>query len=1141
MAANANNEYKIFKYYEGLCSSGNFTKEIAKVLALGVKSDATLDTDGNLLQEPIVLQDKNWDIVFPEPDSTFKEIAKDDMTPELYTAKILNQVEKISDTVILKTETTPRDIGDDYDELTVDESTNLQSLSMYLEIYKPAYIANPEEYPLDCERKGITPQLITKELYIESLKDTHAVEETIYTDTGLCAKNERPETSNGDADLTEEEATSYVTLIQDITGNLSFQVPRDSSPATITLGAEILARIKRESADLYEFILNHLDGNEGIEPKEYSLLDTLDIDLLRIEPENPDDSVVFHIMLSSTKTITTYSIPAGTKKTYTVQYKPMETLTPEYYLNGIYIPLDPSLYHISADGKTINFDENIEFESSTDGLLVIRYNYETSGQAVISDRKTLLNNHYVLMRLFDHIKDDNSGPKENVYNSAGEITQTNSHVSPWSKLSWYQDFEELMVDTLDSDSPISAIQDGTVFVPLETPGLSSDTQLRYWLNTNNDRFSLIVMGNPSLDYSRDRHLISACYCGRIDSFENSINDTAGNFALFTSSSTEPCNTVLTVEKVQTPISTYLLNDISEYNKAEFEAFLDIGKANSAAWKYECTGNNKYVVQLQDAYFNREKWPKYIIVNSMFHIPVTPLTTVIETPGYIMEDGKCDIATFTIKDEDKQYTDGYEIYFTFGYYTEKYVITSGVTRDIFGNVVDVDKVKDFGANTSDGVTSIMMFHTRSKAYYQKHHMLFATTEEYMSKVMYGKSSYTGEYYADRIKVTHGNDGPRGTLSDLLVIDSSSLYALDELVINKDFEKEPDEYEETFVFFPITAPYSPLSDSPNARYGFAIKKQEVEPDYQDEVKLIKIAINELDTIQGSWDPTQSDIYPKDITKNKCTVFWSVLENTAWEMVDGNKVHSEYVPVKLILSNVSDYKGNINTPMYPANHMVIAQGTQKSDKTHSYLKITNFETSDSEETIYYGISDKPITSLGEFAQIKVVINDEAIDNPETWTYGIEGVPYNGIIGAELSTEDTEIIDATPDKYLVLYSVKEENNKFMITKFDCVSLKDGADTNHLLQYPCMINIYKEAGQGTIVNVDEGPEEYNYINTLQEYGSTLNIGFRPKDGFELTSVNIGPTKITEFETFANGIKGIKYENIIADAQISVIFTAVSE
>ena len=77
------------------------------------------------------------------------------------------------------------------------------------------------------------------------------------------------------------------------------------------------------------------------------------------------------------------------------------------------------------------------------------------------------------------------------------------------------------------------------------------------------------------------------------------------------------------------------------------------------------------------------------------------------------------------------------------------------------------------------------------------MMFTTTEEYMSKVMYGKSMYTNEYYADRIKVTHGNDGPRGMLNDMLVIDNSSLYPFDELVINKDFEKDPEEYEEPYV--------------------------------------------------------------------------------------------------------------------------------------------------------------------------------------------------------------------------------------------------------------------------------------------------------------------------------------------------------
>ena len=31
MAANANSEYKVFKYYEGMCSSSDFPKEIAKI------------------------------------------------------------------------------------------------------------------------------------------------------------------------------------------------------------------------------------------------------------------------------------------------------------------------------------------------------------------------------------------------------------------------------------------------------------------------------------------------------------------------------------------------------------------------------------------------------------------------------------------------------------------------------------------------------------------------------------------------------------------------------------------------------------------------------------------------------------------------------------------------------------------------------------------------------------------------------------------------------------------------------------------------------------------------------------------------------------------------------------------------------
>ena len=107
MAANANDEYKVFKYYEGMCSSSDFPKEIAKILALGVKSKAVKDIDGNILEEPYILRSKNWDIVYPKPDSNLR-IDPDNITTEEYVAKIENQINKISDTVILRTDTTTK-------------------------------------------------------------------------------------------------------------------------------------------------------------------------------------------------------------------------------------------------------------------------------------------------------------------------------------------------------------------------------------------------------------------------------------------------------------------------------------------------------------------------------------------------------------------------------------------------------------------------------------------------------------------------------------------------------------------------------------------------------------------------------------------------------------------------------------------------------------------------------------------------------------------------------------------------------------------------------------------------------------------------------------------------------------------------
>ena len=1135
MAANANGEYKVFKYYEGLCSSSDFPKEIAKVLALGVKTKTVYDVDKNVIEEPFILKSKNWDIVYPQPDSSLGLDLKN-LTTEEYKRKIDNQVAKIADTVILKTTTTPKELTDEeIDDLTVDSDSNKASLTMYLEIYKPAYIVNPEEYPLDCERQGITPKLITKGMYEDSFKTQHAAEEYIYT-SPICTVDKKDDTTIGSIELDYAKCDAYVSKLNNIFGNTSFSVPSaNGATTTLEINSAYLAKIKQNDAELYELFLNTLDGGEGIEPKTYSLLNALTIEVTK-------EDVVYTMIFEGVKKLTTYSI---TKKTvYTVKNVPIEVLTPEFYLDGIYIPLSTTLYH--TDNQRIIFDDNISFEASTNGVMVVRYNYEVSGNDIIPNRVTILNNHHVLMRLFDRINEDGSGPMDNVYNSSGEIVQTNSHISPWSKLSWFKDFEEIMIDSVDTDASISSIHDGTVFVPLETSGLNADTKMRYWINTNNDRFNIVVMGNPSLDYQKDRHLISACYCGKIDSFENSLNDTAGNFALFTSSSTEPCNTSLTMEKVTYDMPNYSLTEAEikndTYNVEELSEFIE-----NCPWSSGCGKNQVYYIQLTDKnYFNREKWPKYVIVDSAGK-PVTPLMSAYKR-NFIMNNGKADFLQLSVDPTYITYDETYTIFVYFSYYQEKFVINSGVSRDVFGNVINVDKINDYGTNTSDGVTSIMMYHTRSKAYYQRHHMMFATTEEYMSKVMYGKSSYTGEYYADRIKVTHGNDGPRGTLSDLLIIDSSSLYALDELVINKDFEKDPDEYEETFIYFPVSAPFSPLSDSPNSRYGVAIKKKEIEPVYKDEALILKIAMNELEKLaEEAWWPVDKNIIPRDQTSNGCSVYWSIVPDSAWVGTEATK--STYVPVQLAVINTSEYQGNTEIVQESTDGVVLAQGTKKADTTLSYLGVTGF-TAGEDEKIAYGISNIFVDSFCEGAQIKAVLSDGTSEN-EIFEYKINEVPYTAEIGTVLPTGDTTLIDAAPDKYLMLYSVKEEvvlgKTKYIITKFSCVPLKDTENgKNWLLQYPCSMNVYIEGGKGGMLYNNQ---TVNSITTSIDYDGNFVLPLIAAPGYKISKATIvnadNPADIqtiTSFEAITVGeasYQGISIDNVDKNYQIKILFELI--
>lgn len=1112
-------KYKSYRYYEGLCSTKDIVKELAKVLSIGVRSNEVKDVEGNTLLPPFILQSKNWDIVYPKPDTTIN-IDWDNMTADDYKAKILNQISQVSDTVILKTVTTPVDVDKAVDDLVEDNDSLKESLTMYLEIYKPTYIANPEEYPLDCERDGVVPKVITKDMYKKALSVTKRIEEIITLSENDCCEITPLDETNKNTIIytTASEFKLIISKIIAIYGDNAekegFYAPTiaGASTAELEFDKTQILEIKAKDNDLYNAIRTALN----VDDNQFQNFTTLKFQAVY---EN-DDKYILSVEAVTTKNLYTVS---GTYiiKEAAARDNIITTVVPEYYIDGVYIPIDSSLWQYDPtvlDNRGIQFLKPITGDIANDGNIVIRYDVEKEAEEDVSERTYMLNNHYLLMRLFDDLNDEGNGPSETTYNDKGEVVVQRAHVSDFCKLSWYQDFEEIYQDEIDDDVPTNNVSDGTLLVPLQTAGLNGETKIRYWLNTNNDRFDLVIMGNPSLDYSRDRHLISACYCGKIDSFDFSVNDTAGNFALFVSSSTEPCKSELAKEK------NYSVIDYTgeDYSLTEFTTFLQNAHSNKCI-----EGVTEYYVQLPEGrYYNKSLWPKYIILDAN-GIPVTEMKTVYQI-NYV-EDNQAVISIH------QAYDSSYTLYIGYPYYEEKVVLSSGVERDLFGNVVDVKKTDTFGLNTSDGTTSVMMYHTQSKAYYQKHHMMFTTTEEYMSKVMYGKSMYTNEYYADRIKITHGNDGPRGMLNDMLVIDSSSLYPFDELVINKDFEKDPEEYEETYVYFPVTAPFSPLSDSPNARYGVAIKKNEVEPDFADEKKIVEIAIDELKLLaEESWWGISNNIYPLSKTSNGSTVLWSVVSGSQWIEEETNKTDYNSIDVKLVSTGL---RGESASPL-TAETIDTAMLTAVDDFTGSKLfsevnyDVSGFTADTDTNKLYYGVvASQPEINEDAVIQVRMTPpNNTGAYATDDYYYGVNGVPFCGELTSTTGTEVLKLKDAKPGYKFIVYEVEEAGDNFLIKKFGTCDL-----TQDLIKYPCEVRIGIAKGSGVLKTTP-----ISVINYGADYTATITPDTNwDVEKVEINTVDGTSTTLTKNDLTKNGNDYIiNLTSVVRNTDINISFTS---
>lgn len=618
------------------------------------------------------------------------------------------------------------------------------------------------------------------------------------------------------------------------------------------------------------------------------------------------------------------------------------------------------------------------------------------------------NYHWCLMRLFDNPNEDFSDPMPNQIDLAtGELLEFNSASSEWSKLSWFTDFEDVFLsDIIESTK---AEDDRVVKVPVSS-SLTNKTKIRVMANMHPNRLALSVVGNPNVDYSDNRYLISTAYIGAIDSFEGGKKDIEGNFGIFTTSSSVPSipkqseSSVGTFsgldekddgsgEKLPSDEKWKVYNQppgkvkIENSPESQLKAWIELGVLQDInVASADANGNLSGTTSFTLNYKKREipgdsstfsdggrtsivdnslkatlgslsgsqmsfdfvyaVWDDYNQVGYIssskpsskpareikVNVPVSDLkysmlpikASVTKTPGTLTESIKVEIDNNGLFKMLKKYIDaelaplGLSQALVPGYYSNQVIKFSGASpvyykpssasivttilptisvrvgfdeqgsikkvvnrseRDIYGNLLKINYPKTFGTHTANCSTDFAMYRTDSADFWQSHFLMFSSTEQFMKKHQYGKSAYTNEYFADRIKVTHSAEGVRGVLSGFIVIDAESLFAFDELIVNKDFEKDLNKPEETYVYVPITAAYCPFANSPNERNGLGLLKEVRYSEHDDESKceaaLIKIAEQYIDSLY--YPNNKEEIELVETSHNGLAITWASSDNT------------------------------------------------------------------------------------------------------------------------------------------------------------------------------------------------------------------------------------------------------------------------
>lgn len=595
------------------------------------------------------------------------------------------------------------------------------------------------------------------------------------------------------------------------------------------------------------------------------------------------------------------------------------------------------------------------------------------------------NYHNCYMRIFDNPNKDYSGPAENVIDMVtGDIAEFNSASSEWCKLSWFTDFDEKFKSELGITG-----SDALLRIPI-TSSLNNKTKIRVLANIHPNRVLINVTGNPNVDYEDNRYLVGQAYIGSIDSFDFAKKDIAGNFGIFTTSSSvpsipkfnikysEPFNGVNTLgtdggktsgKSVisnagaksawvnigtfpwlnNSLLSTRPVDTVIKYTYNRRDVPRDFG-ANIAGGKttiYEpslqvtigASVNNEFVSEFglmnPNVRYNNGYGTYYITANARTSISRERVTFPSELPitidkpivkdmtvevqvtyneqdlyNYIRKyvaqnDGKGllnDLSYYIYGSQDGMVEKPIYFYLGFDEVEERTTQEGGSNRDKYGNLVDIKYHQTYGVHTANGTTDFAMYKTDSADYFQSHYFMFSSTEQFMKKHMYGKSVYTNEYFADRIKIVHSAEGVRGALSGMIVIDAESLFPFDELIVNKTFEKYEDKPEETYIYLPLTTPYTPFANSPNERYGVGILKELKYNESNDDSKC-EAALREIqDMYKDIYSCTNNEesVYFADKTNNRLEITWDSSDTNIVSFSKGADIEEPTVELKISPEN-------------------------------------------------------------------------------------------------------------------------------------------------------------------------------------------------------------------------------------------------